>query len=618
MYLSKVVVLFVVLFSCCFCSNVKAQRVSDKKSITKTFIINDTIPMTLKNKFSDSLTQKLIKLNSEKYIVVNKKNHLKNISRAVKDSLNEIQVRENITAQDSIKNDSILIDHIVQDSIVQDSVVQDSVVQDSLVSEAVDDFDMLDNEEDFVDDDVVNDSDSTYNTDADDTEEEFIDDSVDDDNSEEEYDTEEDYDTEEEFYEEEDITEGEEEGEELIDMEILDINQDSVLTDTTLSLSKIEYKWEVTQKGDTSSYWLYNTRIDSTKIWFVTTYVDSALVAIDKTNIDSSTVVLTKRNKVNSSVWADDKIVSAQRSRNKVINVVTLQQIKNEFKRIQEREYEFGIWRYAALANVHFSQGYVGYWSKAAESSLSNLTTISGNADYTRKGLKFSNAAEYKYGFLKPDEKATRKTNDIFQISSSAGLRASKSWYYQFLAGLQTPFFEGYKYDNEDNRTLISNFLSPGYLTLSLGMNYNKTKKFSFLCSPLTSKLTFVVDSTTTIKTKYGVEEGDYLKKEYGAYIKITSEFSPIKDVIWVNKLDLFSNYIENAKNIDIDWQSKFSFKVNQYIGASISTHLIYDDDVKIPIYKEDDEGKLIIERYSKKIQFMEIFTIGFTYKFNY
>jgi len=47
--------------------------------------------------------------------------------------------------------------------------------------------------------------------------------------------------------------------------------------------------------------------------------------------------------------------------------------------------------------------------------------------------------------------------------------------------------------------------------------------------------------------------------------------------------------------------------KINQYISANINTHLIYDDKIRLM----DDDG---IKR--PKVQFKEVFGLGFSYMF--
>ena len=54
------------------------------------------------------------------------------------------------------------------------------------------------------------------------------------------------------------------------------------------------------------------------------------------------------------------------------------------------------------------------------------------------------------------------------------------------------------------------------------------------------------------------------------------------------------------------------SFKVNKFISATLSTHLIYDEDITIK--KENDDGEL--DEFNSKIQFKEVLAVGFSMKF--
>ena len=78
------------------------------------------------------------------------------------------------------------------------------------------------------------------------------------------------------------------------------------------------------------------------------------------------------------------------------------------------------------------------------------------------------------------------------------------------------------------------------------------------------------------------------------------------------SKLDLFSNYLKDPQNIDVNWENLIGLKVNDFITISLNTHLIYDADVKILTPQDDGsvaEGKA-------RVQFKEILGIGFMYKF--
>ncbi len=80
-----------------------------------------------------------------------------------------------------------------------------------------------------------------------------------------------------------------------------------------------------------------------------------------------------------------------------------------------------------------------------------------------------------------------------------------------------------------------------------------------------------------------------------------------------MTKLDLFSNYLHNPQNVDVSWETIIGFKVNKYISATITTQLVYDDDVKIAV---DKNGDGINESFGPRTQFKEVLGIGFSYNF--
>ena len=86
-----------------------------------------------------------------------------------------------------------------------------------------------------------------------------------------------------------------------------------------------------------------------------------------------------------------------------------------------------------------------------------------------------------------------------------------------------------------------------------------------------------------------------------------------VKNVSFQTKLGLFSNYAHNPQNIDINWETLISMKVNEFLSASITTNLIYDDDIDIGV-DENDDG--IVDKVGPRVQFKEVLGVGFSYKF--
>ena len=91
------------------------------------------------------------------------------------------------------------------------------------------------------------------------------------------------------------------------------------------------------------------------------------------------------------------------------------------------------------------------------------------------------------------------------------------------------------------------------------------------------------------------------------------NDFFKDTSVSLLTKLDIFSNYLNNPQNMDVSWETIVSFKVNKYISATLTTHLLYDDDIDIVI---DSNGDGIIEATGPRTQFKQVLGIGFSYKF--
>jgi hypothetical protein len=77
--------------------------------------------------------------------------------------------------------------------------------------------------------------------------------------------------------------------------------------------------------------------------------------------------------------------------------------------------------------------------------------------------------------------------------------------------------------------------------------------------------------------------------------------------------LDLFSNYQNNPQNIDVSWETIIGLKVNRFITTTITTHLIYDDDIDIGVDRNDDG---VIDGSGPRTQFKEVIGVGLNVKF--
>lgn len=278
-------------------------------------------------------------------------------------------------------------------------------------------------------------------------------------------------------------------------------------------------------------------------------------------------------------------------------------------------------WSYGGIVMLNFGQTALSNWAAGGENSQSGNSFFNFFANYKKKSITWDNTIDLGYGMLRQNEQ-NRKTDDKIDFSTKFGMAASKKWYYSALLNVKTQFTTGYKYPNDTTRVKISEFLAPGYIVTAVGMDYKPAKFFTAFISPLTGKVTIVAnDSLADLgafgvepakfdpATKLKIEDGKNIREELGGYIKIAFQKEVFKNVNLSTKIDLFSNYVKKPENFDVNWQVLISMKVNKFISASLSTHLIYDEDIRI-------KNKVTKLLEPPRTQFKEILGVGFSYKF--
>jgi hypothetical protein len=262
------------------------------------------------------------------------------------------------------------------------------------------------------------------------------------------------------------------------------------------------------------------------------------------------------------------------------------------------------LWKVTGVTSLNLSQLSLTNWAAGGENSISGNALIKISPDYDNGTLNWDNDLTLGFGLLKQGDRNAQKSDDQIDLSSKLGYRASDHWFYTALLSFKTQFAEGYS-DPEDVDTKISGFMAPGYLNFSLGMDYKPTDGFTLLIAPLSSKMTFVLDETLSNAGFYGVPAGESVRGEFGGYIKVAYKREILKNVLLDTKIDFFSNYIDNPQYVDVNWDLLLTFKVNEFISATLMTQLIYDYDIKFgPAPGEP------------KIQFKELFGLGLTYQF--
>ncbi len=355
--------------------------------------------------------------------------------------------------------------------------------------------------------------------------------------------------------------------------------------------------WLNTKSGDIMRFWLKNDLADSVTIWIGNTDRNTVGLYLEKG--------VSFKRPVMQGNYSDAKINLKAIDNSKLLSVQKI---------VTKPQY----WKYRSEASFVFSQSALSNWVKGGANSISTALDITGYADYTNKALKLSsnNFARLKLGFMKSGTNPVRKNLDLLETNSKLNHKAFGKFDFSAIFLFKSQIAPGFNYTKVagvDTAILVSRLFNPIIITAGLGLDYKPNKVTSINLSPFSYKGTFVRDKDID-QTKYGIPADKRSKNEPGASFMITNEYKPLKNITVTNRLQLFTNYINNPLNIDVDWEMIAVANLNWFTDVRFNTHLIFDDDTKTV---EMDGGNPVLipgtttPKKTARIQFKEL--IGFS-----
>lgn len=244
-------------------------------------------------------------------------------------------------------------------------------------------------------------------------------------------------------------------------------------------------------------------------------------------------------------------------------------------------------WQTKGNASLLFNQSTFDNWLAGGENNISGIVGVNYDFNYKHEDWTWDNKVMASYGLVKTRTSSfAKKTDDRLELSSLLGkkVKADSYWSYSAFLNFRTQFSKGYVYaknaDGAEIRDEYTNFLSPAYLSFGPGLLWKKDDNLKFNLSPATSKLTFVDKNFTLPDEAYfGVKEGKTMRYELGFNASAYYKLDVIANVTFENILNLYSNYLEDMQNVDIDYQLNIVMKINKYLSTNLSFQTIYDDN---------------------------------------
>ncbi len=321
-----------------------------------------------------------------------------------------------------------------------------------------------------------------------------------------------------------------------------------------------------------------------------------------------------------------DKINGLRKNVNLKIPNITFNKTKplqEGFKRFRvpsfwEKENSFGL----NVSEVAFVN-----WNAGGDNAVSGLGFLKLARKYKFGNFQWDNNSELRYGLNAQAGRKLRKTEDVIRLSSNLGFKKDtiSNWFYSVQLNFNTQFSNGYKYPDRD--TPISRFMAPGYLLFGAGTSFiSKNQNFNLYMSPLTQKSTFVLDQRLADNGAFGVKKavlddngnvitpGENHMMELGILITNNLNYTIATNINLKSRLNLYTDYLNDFGNVDVDWEVNLVMKVNKFISTTLSTQLIYDDDILFDTVSNDNGT--IVDPGIPKIQFKQVLGIGVLYNF--
>lgn len=236
-------------------------------------------------------------------------------------------------------------------------------------------------------------------------------------------------------------------------------------------------------------------------------------------------------------------------------------------------------------------------WTFGGVGNMAANVLINYDFNYAKDDFIWDNKLIIDYGVNKnKGQENFTKNNDRLELNSLAGKKAKGYWYYSAFFNFKSQLDSGFIDDELGNSFKTSHFFSPAYFQAGPGFLWKKSDNFNINISPAAAKLILVSDD---LAGTFGTKPGKTSRFEFGGAIGAYYKVDIMENISFENILNLYSNYLEDPLNIDVDYTANISMSINKYISTNLVFQAIYDDNAN-----------------PRGFQIRETFGLGFNYNF--
>jgi len=261
-------------------------------------------------------------------------------------------------------------------------------------------------------------------------------------------------------------------------------------------------------------------------------------------------------------------------------------------------------WKTKTSVGINVNQAaFSDNWKGGGVNSFALGGLINYKAEYSKESYSYVSEVILQYGKIKNKSQLQKKTTDRIYWDNKAAVQLSKNWYFFGSLNFESQFDRGFAYSKDKSgneiEKLLSKFMSPGYLTESIGFEYKPSKFFSTRIGTGTARQTFVLDTALyrTNPNNFGVIKGKNFRNELAFQIVTAYEKEIFTNIMLKTRYNMFIPY-DNFGHIDHRLDVNLVAKINRFMNVSLTGVGLYDRDT------------------DTKIQGSQTFALGLTFVF--
>ena len=151
-------------------------------------------------------------------------------------------------------------------------------------------------------------------------------------------------------------------------------------------------------------------------------------------------------------------------------------------------------WKYDGVIGLNAAATGLMNWTAGGKNNVNALAYAKLHLLYHKNAVAWETNFDTDFGmtWIDKDEDAFQKSSDKIKLATKFGWEFKENWYLTVLAGFQSQYALGRKYQSGYNPA-VSKWLAPSYTDISVGIDWKKTVSgcdFSVYLSPVAGRLT--------------------------------------------------------------------------------------------------------------------------------